>query len=95
MTKEIHFSARCPFCEKPHHHYELLAGFEGVLKPVRTLTHHFTCCGHEVGFSVRRLLLGDRMAEANAAMIAAEPGLLAALVDRAKQFTAKAEGSAS
>lgn len=55
QSKEIQFSARCPFCLKQHHHFELVSDSSGRVLPVRTATHHFSCCGHEIGFSIRRL----------------------------------------
>lgn len=53
-VKIVNFSARCPFCSKCHHHAEPLANPAG--QPLALACHHFTCCGHEFGFSVRRTL---------------------------------------
>lgn len=52
--KIVHFAARCPFCGKSHHHNENLSTPDG--QPLALAYHHFTCCGHEFGFSVRRTL---------------------------------------
>lgn len=53
-SKTVHFAARCPYCDKSHHHAEPLSNAQG--QPLAMTFHHFTCCGHEFGFSVRRTL---------------------------------------
>ena len=55
MTQRIvNFAARCPFCGKSHHKAAHLTDPQG--NPVAVAAEHFTCCGHEFGFSVRRTL---------------------------------------
>ena len=54
MKKTINYSAKCPFCDTYHHHAEPLTTPDG--HPLATGYHHFNCCGHEFGFSVRQTL---------------------------------------
>lgn len=56
MHKTYLFSVTCPECRKVHE--KEIYPHEIALFSGQSLGYHFKCCGHEIGFSVRRVIGG-------------------------------------
>lgn len=59
MHKTYLFSVTCPHCGTDHEK-EFSAANLPPLPGALPNTHHFICCGHEIGFSVRRVIGGGK-----------------------------------